>query len=96
MNDEELMALVAAGRKTAKIRVVSDGTPDNTLILADGKVIPCTSVRIDITARELMKVTFEVYVHELEILFDGTIIVQRKEPDESVDPPPGTPDGWAG
>jgi len=78
--NKELRETILTGKyDTAKVRIVSDGTPQGTFILADDKVLPCQSAIVHMTATDLVLVTLDVFIDDLDVEFEGEIVVRRKE-----------------
>lgn len=89
MSKEERIALITSPRKTAKVRIIAGATGHDSIILVDDKHLACKSAIVSVTATDCTIATLEVYVDDLDVEFEGTIIFQRKEPDEDPDPSTG-------
>jgi hypothetical protein len=52
---------------SAKVVVKSDGTPEGTEVLVDGKTVDCTSLTLVCAAGQLPRVVMELYVDEVDL-----------------------------
>lgn len=52
---------------TAKVSIKSDGTPDNTHVLVDGKPVDCTDVVVTFSVDGLARVTMTLYVDDVDL-----------------------------
>ena len=62
-----------------KIRIESDGSPEGTRVLVDGKQIETTFVSLSVGLDELAQVVIHAYVDEIDI--DGVVDAEIRKVD---------------